>query len=430
MKKKRVVITGIGVVSPLGFSKEELWDSLIKRKISLEKESYFVEGKKQGIFWSYKIRNFDIERFGIDKKELNYIKSWKRGRSSRILDYLLAAVKVAFDDSRFVYDKQDNNIGSFITVEHPDFDSFCIELIDDTIKNIGQTNRYKNKGDLLEYLYKNNERNAYDLHTFMYLYFVNKVFGLHGYSLFVNNACASGLYALEAAARQIRVGYSQIAVIAAGDDGANFYKYRWFKDKGLYAEDGLIKPFSKDANGLVIGEGASAIVIEDYEHARRRGADIYGEYLGGGFSMEGWKVVYPNVAEDYYHKCINESLKVSNLSCNDIDLINPHGAGMKITDLYEARAISNIFSNSKKCLVTALKPYMGHNLGGSALIESIILLMMMNKNKILPTLNCKRPIKEIGSKLLTEETKKNINVAMKISCGFAGYNGAVVFKKI
>ncbi|MFH1767782.1 MAG: beta-ketoacyl synthase N-terminal-like domain-containing protein [Candidatus Omnitrophota bacterium] len=429
MSKPRVVITGIGAVSPLGFNKDQIWESLLERKISLVKESYpAAEGKWQDV-WSHRVKKFDINKFGLDKDELDYIKQWKGGKDSKILNYLLAAVKVALDDSGIVYDKKDNNIGSFLTVEHPDFDSFCEELICDIAEKIESKKLIPEKEALLEHMYRANEKKGYDLHTFMHLYFVNKMFGFHGYSLFVNNACASGLYVLEAAARQIRGGHSQIALVAAGDEGGSIYKFRWFKDRGLYAADGLIKPFSREADGLVVGEGASVMVLEDYEHARRRGAFIYAGYLGGGFSCEGWKVIYPNVSEKNYHNCITQALAASGLSYKDIDLINPHGVGMKITDLYEARAVNDIFSASKKCRLSALKPYMGHNLGGSAVIESIVVILMLNHGMILPALNCNEPIKEIDQFLATDYIDKDINIAMKTSCGFAGYNAAAIFKK-
>lgn len=432
--KRRVVVTGIGAISPLGFSKTELWNGLLNQKPSSRKESYSVNGKEMGDeFWAHRIENFDINSFNIDESELNYIKTWKKGTKSKILEYLLAAIKLALDDSSLDYNKDDNDIGCFVTVENPDFEVFCESLILDAAKAELRVADSKKTSlvKIIESVYKNNEGKGYDLHTFMYLYFVTKVFGLHGYSLFTNNACASGLFSLEEAARQIILGKSSIALAVGGEAGVNTYKYKWFKDRNIYADDGAIKSFSEDANGLVIGEGAAAIVLEEYNHAKKRKVPIYCEYLGGGFSLEGWKVIYPNVSKKYYYNAVKQALKAAGMLPNQVDVINPHGVGLKMTDLYEARVFSEIFCNvRKKPFVTAFKPYIGHNLGGSALIESIILMLLMQHNIILPLINCKHPLKELRSNFTKEPIKKTINVVMKMSCGFAGYNGAVIFKRV
>jgi 3-oxoacyl-[acyl-carrier-protein] synthase II len=264
----------------------------------------------------------------------------------------------------------------------------------------------------------------------MYLYFLTKVFSIHGYSLFTNNACASGLFALESAARQIQCGESSIVLLAAGDVANTMFKHSWFKRQGLYSEDGKIKPFSKKADGIVLGDGASAIILEELNHALNRKAHIYAEYLGGGFSLEGWKVTLPKIGSLSYQKAIESSLKRANLKPQDIDLISPHGVAIKVTDGYEAKAITDIFGkNSRKPLITAFKPYVGHNLGGSALLEIVVLLLSLEKNLIPPTLNCEEIDPKYDIELVKELTYCSLNTAMKLSCGFAGYNGAVAFRK-
>jgi 3-oxoacyl-[acyl-carrier-protein] synthase II len=265
----------------------------------------------------------------------------------------------------------------------------------------------------------------------MYLYFVAKTFSIHGYSLFTNNACASGLFALESAARQIKYGESNVVLLASGDVANTMFKHLWFKEQGLYAEDGKMKPFSKKADGIVLGDGASAMVLEELSHALNRKAHIYAEYLGGGFSLEGWKVTMPRIGSLTYQRTLESSLRKSNLRPEDIDLINPHGVAIKVTDSYEAKAITDIFGkNQKKPLITAFKPYIGHNLGGCGILESIILLLSLEEKLILPTLNCDEIEPKHKIELVRELVPCSPNIAMKLSCGFAGYNAAAIFRKV
>jgi 3-oxoacyl-[acyl-carrier-protein] synthase II len=271
------------------------------------------------------------------------------------------------------------------------------------------------------------ENRGYNLQTFSYLFSAAKVFDIHGYSLFINNACASGLFAIEAAAKQIRAAVSPAVIVAAADNPTKIFKYLWFKKHGLYAEDGIARPFSNDANGIVFGDGGAALVLEEREHALNRGANIYAEYLGGGFSLEGWKITAPNMADDFYSRSIEKALAASGIKPEDIDFINPHGVGMKVTDTYEAKAINRVFKN-KKPLVSAFKPLAGHNLGGSALMETAITLLSLKHNLIPATLNCENENIGLGMNIVKENLKKDMRTVAKMSCGFAGFSGVCIFR--
>jgi 3-oxoacyl-(acyl-carrier-protein) synthase len=431
--EKRVVVTGIGPLASTGIGKDAFWEGILEKRTGLRFEEFKIDGDLWDSFYLHKIDNFDIGKFDIEKEILDDIKIWKKGKEDKDLFYLLAAVKLALDDSGLSYDKEDNNISLFLTVEHPGFEVFCEGVITETIKYIekNSTGNKLSKHKLFRHIYEQFSRDGYDLQTFMYLYFVAKAFGLHGYSLFTNNACASGLFALESAVRQIKYGESNIVLLASGDVANTMFKHLWFKEQGLYAEDGKIKPFSKNADGIVLGDGASAIVLEELNHALNRKSHIYAEYLGGGFSLEGWKVTLPKIGNLFYQKAIEVSLRKANLKPYDIDLINPHGVAIKVTDSYEAKAITDIFSkNSVKPFITAFKPYVGHNLGGCGVLESIILLLSLENNLIPATLNCDEVEQKYNIELVRELMPCSLNTAMKLSCGFAGYNGAAIFRKI
>jgi len=344
----------------------------------------------------------------------------------------MAVVKLALTDGGLDYDHEDNEIGLVLTHENPGMEQFFSKVFNESYEALKVRPREApaiNKRHFFQKLYNSGNRTAYDLQTFMFLYHIAKAFSIHGYSLFINNACASGLYAIEAASQMIRSGRNTAVIVAAADH-PGIYKYLWFKEGNMYAKDGKIKPFDKNRDGFVFGDGGAGLLLEDLDHARERNAYIYAEYLGAGFSLEGWKVTLPAIGGKYYQKAIKQALSQANMKAEAVDLVCAHGAGTQLSDRYEADAITDVFGlNPEKPLITAFKGYIGHNLGGSALLESAILMQCMSNNSVLPTLNCE----EVDPKLKINPVKTvsaaTLNVAMKTSCAFAGYNAASIFKR-
>jgi len=430
--KKRIAITGIGPMSSLGKGKDETWDSILKSRTNLVRESYSIDNELWGEFFLHKMRDFNIEQFDLPKENLRFIKELRTVKKEDTdLYYLLAVISLAIKDSKLIYNKEKNDIGLIVTHENPGIEIFFEELID-SIYDLAKELKGKDisKLSLAQKIYENGcEERGYNLQSFSYLFSAAKVFDLHGYSLFINNACASGLFAIEEAARQIKAGVSPAVIVAAVDNPTKIYKNLWFKKHGLYAEDGITKPFSKDKSGIVFGDGGAALVLEDLEHARKRKAHIYAEYLGGGFSLEGWKITVPNLTDNFYTQSFQKALKNSGTTSDDIDFINPHGVGVKITDTYEANTINNIFKNTKP-LVSAFKPLVGHNLGGSALLETVISLLAMKNNFIPATLNSENIDEKLSLDIVKENKDFKLETVAKMSCGFAGFNGVSIFKKV
>ncbi|MDD5680152.1 MAG: beta-ketoacyl synthase N-terminal-like domain-containing protein [Candidatus Omnitrophica bacterium] len=429
---RRIVITGMGPICSLGMGCGDVWSSVLNARINLVKEAYLIGGEKWGEFYLHKMRDFNIDKFGLPDKNFKFIKELRTIKREDVdLYYLLAAVRLAIKDSDLKYEADHNDIGLVISHENPGVETLFEELTDLVYGMLEKSKNKKfSKLEMAQTLYFGGcEERGYNLQTFSYLYSVAKVFDIHGYSLFINNACASGLFAIESAARQIKSGVSPVVIVAAVDNPTKIYKYLWFKKHNLYAEDGICRPFSNDANGTVFGDGGAALILEDLEHARNRGAKIYGEYLGGGFSLEGWKIVVPNITDDFYVRSFQKALEVSGIVPKDIDFINPHGVGLKVTDIYEANTINAIFKD-KKPLISAFKPLVGHNLGGSALLESAITLLGLKNNFIPATLNCENENKKLNLKVVTENQKTDIGIAAKMSCGFAGFSGVCIFKKM
>jgi 3-oxoacyl-(acyl-carrier-protein) synthase len=429
---KRVVITGIGPICSLGFGCDKVWKSILDRNLNLVRETCKVNGKKWAEFYLHKMRDFDINNFSLPCDNFKFIKEIRTVKKEDLdLYYFLACISLAIENSQLKYQFDYNDIGLVIAHENPGMELFLDELIDLTYSLFKKYSKKDiTKLKLAKELYKNGcEKHGYNLQTFSYLFSVAKIFDIHGYSLFLNNACASGLYAIETASRQIKAGVSPVVIVAAVDNPTKVYKYLWFNNKGLYAKDGIIKPFSKKSNGIVFGDGGAALVLEDLYHAQKRNAHIYAEYLGGGFSLEGWKITVPNIREDFYTKAFRKALEICKIAPEDIDFINPHGVGLKITDAYEAITINSIFKD-KQPLVSAFKPLIGHNLGGSALIEIAIALLSLKNNYVPATLNCDDLDEKLNLNIIRKDTVCNSHIMAKMSCGFAGFNGVGIFRKI
>lgn len=430
MQDKRIVITGLGPMTSIGSGREPLWNALVAGKTNVQLEEWYVGDELWEKFYLHRIDNFDIRNFGIKEEVIEEIKSWKEGEEIIDLYYLLAVVKLAIDDSQLEYDYDNNNIGCVITHENAGLEQYISKSIDISFDEIRKKSNTITKKQFSAKFHYSSIKSSYDMQTFMVMFHILRTFQIHGYSLFINNACASGLYALEVASQMIKSGRCPVVIIAAADY-PRVYKYLWFKDLNMYAQDGKIKPFSADADGFVFGDGGVSLVMEDFDHAVKRKAKIYAEYLGGGFSQEAWKVLYPAVGSDFYQKAIREALMFSRVDKEDIDLVCAHGVGNTLVDRYEAKAITDIFGTKpKKPLITAFKPYVGHNLGGSNLLEIAILLLCLENNLVLPVLNVEETNPSMEMDVLKEKIKTELKVVLKICCAFAGYNAAAVFRKI
>ena len=421
----RVVISGLGPMCSAGFGKDQLWTSVTSEKARLSTEFFTNDDRGSNSFYCHKLEFFNIDAFALDADILNWIRDWKGGNDDIDLFYLAAVSKLALNDSGLQYDPNNNSVGFVVAHENPGLETFFDSAICNTFEYV-KKNPNESKANLMRNVYEKCAQIGYDTQTFMYLFFLAKLFSAHGFSLFVNNACASGAYAIEVASQQIREKRCS-AVVVAGIDRQSIYKHWWLNSLKLYASDGLIKPFSKYRNGFVLGEGGAALVLESQESAEKRGANIYAEYIGGGFNLESGKVSLPSVERDFYSECISSALTRSKISPNDIDLINPHGIGTSITDLYEARAIDRVCAKS---LVSAFKPYFGHNLGSCALLELCLLLLSLKQNYVPRTLNCEPIDEKIKINIAVKALKKELKTVMKLSSGFAGYNAAMIFRKI
>lgn len=426
MQRKRIVITGIGPIASPGIGKEALWDGVLNGRTGIEKVIKKIEREEWTSFYLHRIKNFDIKNYGIKQSDLDYIRRWKENRENRDLFLMLAATKLALDDSKIDYKKDTDSLAMVACHENPCLEQYIWETLSEALK-LKMDGSDKEMSNYFNAIFNKSVKTGYETQSFMLLFHLAKVFKIHEYSLHINNACASGLYALETASDMIRMNKASHVIVVAGDC-PDVFKFLWFNMIGMYENDGEIKPFAKGARGLVMGECGVAMVLEDYEKARRRKAHIYAEYLGGGFRLEGWGVTTPRIGDTYLHDAINDSLRNSRVKIKDIDLICAHGASTASADYYEAKAIQDLFG--KNVPVCVFKPYIGHTLGASTLIEMTILLLSMEHKLIPAMVNTKELDDRININLIRQNYSFHGNTILKTCDAFAGYNAAVILKKI
>lgn len=426
--KQRIVVTGIGPITPLGVDAASITKGILNQKaIGLKLIEKYVSNDLWERYYLHTVHNFDVGRFGVDAEKLQSISSWKDGEDNADLLFLLAAVKLALEDSGMEVGYDNNDIGLLVAHENPGIEQFFGKLFEKSFQLFQNRPGIKKK-EFFNQLFNETVKVGYETQSFMFLFHIAKTFNIHRYSCFINNACASGLYAIELASDMIKIGKVSQMIVVAGDC-PDIFKHLWFKMINMYEPDGNIKPFAENARGFVMGEGATAIILEEYRSARKRNAKIYAEYLGGGFNLESWGITSPKIGGDFYEQVIRGAMKNSKLNVRDINLICAHGVGTPSSDYYEAKAIENIFSNSNPP-VTAIKPYIGHNLGGSTLMELAIILLCMQEDIVPKVLNTCELNPKFNLNLVKEQGRYSPETVLKICCAFAGYNAATIFRRV
>lgn len=425
--KKRVVVTGIGPICSLGIGAESIRNNIFHdKRTGLQMIERLVQRELWDKFYLHCVDGFDIKGFGLENEKIRYIAEWEENEENFDLFYMIAAVKLALDDSNIQYPcEQENELGLVITHENPGLEQFFWRVLNNSYCII-EGDQGISKRDFYQKLFCTTAKFGYETQSFMLLFHIARVFDIHNYSHFVNNACASGLYAIELASDMIKLDKLSKVIVVAGDY-PDIFKHLWFKQHNLYASDGKIRPFANNASGFVMGAGATAIILEEHDSAIRRGAKIYAEYMGGSYNLESWGVMTPKIGSDFYCNVLEKALQNSSVAESDVDLICSHGVGVTANDYYEAKAINAIFSSTPP--VTAIKPYVGHNLGGSALLELAIILLCMQENKIPATLNTDEVHLKMKINLIRKDIAADLRTIMKICCAFAGYNAAVVFRR-
>ncbi len=419
---RAVAVTGVGLVAAPGIGLDAAWERL--RRDPPRATPWSGPPPTDRIeFPLFRAPEYDLEAVGVPARCRRWLADEGLGEA-RDLHHLLAATALALGDAGLGTDCSELDPPAAVVVgdESPGFEELSLELF-----RLGLDAPFP--GGVEERFDRLTGR-FFRLSTFLPPYWLARAFGFAGLGLFVNSACTSGLSALDVAAGEVRSGRSGVAVAAAADNPLSAAKFLWFDRLGLYARDGVIRPFDPGQRGLVLGDGGAALVLEDAAAARARGARIYAEYAGAAFAQDGWKITVPSPVKGSAEKAVRRALAAAGAAPAEVDLVVPHGAGSPASDGYEARELERVFgAGGAWPAVAALKPLVGHNLGGSALVDAALLLAAMDRGEVPPTLGHERPYPRHALPLTAEWRRRPLRLAVKLSCGFAGFCGAAVFRR-
>ena len=414
MQLKRVVVTGLGALTPIGNNIEEYWTALVNGVSGAAPITHFDATKFKTRF-ACEIKNFNVNDF-IHRKESR--------RMDRFTQYAMIASDEAIVDSELNLDEINKlrvgviwgaGIGGLETFQNevlnyaagdgsPRFNPFFIPKM---IADIAPGNiSIKN--------------------------------GFMGPNYTTVSACASSANAMIDALNYIRLGQcdviitggSEAAVTIAGMGGFNSMHALSTRNE---SPETASRPFDAQRDGFVLGEGAGAIVLEEYEHAKARGAHIYAEVIGGGMSSDAHHMTAPHPEGIGVIAVMKNCLENSGIQPEDVDHINTHGTSTPLGDVAELKAISHVFGeHAKNININSTKSMTGHLLGAAGAIESIASILAMKHGVIPPTINHSNSDENINSDLnltLNKAQKREIKVAMSNTFGFGGHNACVLFKK-
>lgn len=411
MSMRRVVVTGIGAITPIGNNVEELWDGLIHGKNGAGLITKF-DTELFATKFACEVKGFNVEDY-IDKKESK--------RMDLYTQFAVAASTMAMNDANFDLDFVDkerfgviygSGIGGMETFE-------------------AQTTNYINGGPKR-------------ISPFFIPMMISDIaagqisikFGLKGPNYATTSACATSTHAIADAFFMIQRG-SADAIVSGGAEASitpmaigGFNSARaisTWNDRFTEAS----RPFDKDRNGFVMGEGAATLILEELEHAKKRGAKIYAEIIGAGLTGDAYHVTAPAPEGEGAFRSMREALRDGGIQPEDVDYINAHGTSTILNDLNETKAIKKLFGeHAYKLSISSTKSMTGHLLGATGALESIVCILAIQNSIIPPTINLDEPDPECDLNYTPKvAVEKNVDYALTNTFGFGGHNSTLLFKK-
>ena len=412
---RRVVITGLGAITPLGQTVKETWENLVKGKSGVGYIDRF-DTSNLPVKIAAQIRNFD---------PLKRLSQKEAGVPIKKLDlfsiYALWAAEEAIEDSALLKGPFDpDRVGVIIASGIGGVETLEREII------VGYTKGYDRISPYLVPMMIPDM--ASGLIAIKYRF--------KGPNYCTVSACASSAHAIGDAFRLIRYGDADVMVVGGSEAPiiptavAGFSSMKALSTRNDEPEKAS-RPFDRDRDGFVMGEGAAVLVLEEYEHAMRRGAKIYAEIVGYGATADAYHITAPCVDGEVAVKCMLRALEDAKLSPDEVDYINAHGTSTKLNDAVETLAIKKVFGErAYKIPVSSTKSMIGHLLGAAGAIEALATIMTIHTGIIHPTINYENPDPECDLDYVPNDArKKEVNVAISNSFGFGGHNVCLVFKK-
>jgi 3-oxoacyl-[acyl-carrier-protein] synthase II len=412
MSKRRVVVTGLGAVTPVGLSVKESWENIVAGKSGAAPLTLF-DVSDFSVKFGASVKNFDVTTV-LPKKDAR--------KMDTFIHYGIAAAKEAIEDAG-------------------------LEVTDDNAERIGVSigsgigglpgieegyDSYLQGGPrkISPFFVPSNIINMISGN-------LSIMYGMKGPNTAIVTACSTGTHSISAAGRMIQYGEADV-MIAGGAEMATsktglggFAAARALSTRNDNPE-GASRPWDKDRDGFVLGDGAGVLVLEEYEHAVARGATIYAELAGSGMSSDAFHMTMPSKGGEGAARCMKNAMKDAALNADEIDYINAHGTSTPAGDVAETMAIKTALGDAAaKTAVSSTKSMIGHLLGAAGGVEAVFSVLSIRDQVAPPTINLDNPDEACDLDYVPHTARQMpINVAMSNSFGFGGTNGTVIFKKI
>ena len=414
MTLRRVVVTGMGALTPIGNDLDSYWNGLISGTSGCSEITHFDASEFKTKF-ACELKGFDPANH-FEKKEFR--------RYDRFTQYGIVAASESVKDSRLLESNPNldrvgviwgSGIGGLETFQNevlsfsegngtPRFNPFMIpKMIPDIASGL-----------------------------------IAMKYGFQGPNYATVSACASSSNALIDALTYIRVGYADVIVAGGSEAPVTIAGVGGFNAMHALSTrnddpNTASRPFDRDRDGFVLGEGAGSLIIEEYEHAVNRGAKIYAEVIGGGLSCDAYHMTAPHPDGRGAIKVMKNCLQDANIQTSDIDLINMHGTSTPLGDVAESKAITEVFQDDAyKLNINSTKSMTGHLLGAAGAVEAIASILAIRHSIVPPTINHQTPDEAIDQKInftFHKPQKRTVNVALSNTFGFGGHNACLIFKK-
>ena len=410
--ERRVVITGLGAVTPVGIGKDDFYNALLRGESGIGPITRF-DASDYATRIAGEIKDFDPTQFGIDKKEAR--------RMDRSAAFAIAAAVLAQKDADLDLDKEDaDRCGTVVGTGIGGIDS---------IHDVYVTLFEKGPGRVSPFAVPMMIANMVSGRVSIQL-------GLKGPVETVVTACTSGTNAIGEAFRMIAHGQADV-MFAGGTEAAvspaavaGFASMKAMSTRNDEPTKAS-RPFAADRDGFVMGEGSGIVVLEELEHAKARGAHIYAEVVGYGTNGDAYHISSPAPGGIQARKCMELALNDAGIKPEEVDYINAHGTSTSINDANETLAIKQLFGeHASKLAVNSTKSMTGHLLGAAGAIEAIVMAMAIETGKVHPTINLDNPDPELDLDYVSDGARDmKVDVALSNSFGFGGHNGTIVVRR-
>ena len=415
MTPRRVVITGLGALTPIGNTLPQFWEGLVSGKSGAAPITYFDASEFKTKF-ACELKTFNVLDF-MDRKEAR--------KQDRFTQYALVSTQEAIEDSGLPLDTVNKDrIGVIWGAGIGGLETFQNEVL-----NFADNDKKPRFNPFFI------PKMIPDIAPGM----ISIKYGFRGPNFATVSACASSSNALIDSLNYIRLNHADVMVTGGSEAGITYAGIGGFNAMHALSTRNddpqtASRPFDKDRDGFVLGEGSGTLILEEYEHAKARGAKIYAEIVGGGLSADAHHMTAPHPEGIGARNVMLNCLRDANLKPDDVDVINMHGTSTGLGDLAESKAIKEVFGEHLYSMnVNSTKSMTGHLLGAAGAIEAIASIMSIQKNIVPPTINLHTQDEAIDPKInftFGTAQKREVKVALSNTFGFGGHNACVIFREI